>query len=257
MERIGNRLIVFGCLLVGASLMWAQNANPRQSQTQALDQSIQSFLRQQFAKKKPLADVQVSVDDRVVTLTGSVSDLRAKMNADQNARQVQSVDGVVNRIAVHTETVPDQQLKREIANRLLYDRMGMGQTFNSLTLKVHNGIVTVGGNVIDYPSRDSAVDIIVATKGVKGVLDKIQVDPVSPMDDQIRLAAARAIYRNPQFTRYAIDPAHPIRIVVKNGRVTLDGVVDSNVDKSMAGSLVRSLPGVFAVTNNLVVASGG
>lgn len=245
---------VLGCLLLGLSLLAAQT--PRQSQTQALDNSIESFLKNEFAKHPDMANIHATVDDRVVTLTGSVSDLRAKMQADQQARQVQSVNGVINKIEVNTVTVPDQQLEREIADRLVYDRIGMGQTFNSLNLKVHNGIVTVSGSVIDYPSRDSAVDIIVATRGVKGVVDDITVQPVSPMDDSIRLAAARAIYGNPQFIRYRNDPAHPIRIVVKNGHVTLDGVVDSQVDKSAAGAAVRSIPGVFGVKNDLVVSSG-
>lgn len=245
---------VLGCLLLGLSLLAAQA--PRQSQTQALDNSIESFLKNEFAKHKEMANIHATVDDRVVTLTGSVTDLRAKMQADQDARQVQSVNGVINKIEVSTVTVPDEQLEREIADRLVYDRISMGQTFNSLNLKVQNGMVTVSGSVIDYPSRDSAVDIIVATKGVKGVIDNINVEPVSPMDDSIRLAAARAIYGNPLFIRYRNNPAHPIRIVVKNGHLTLDGVVDSRVDKSAAGAAVRSIPGVFSVKNNLVVSSG-
>ncbi|TAN21762.1 MAG: BON domain-containing protein, partial [Acidobacteria bacterium] len=209
---------VLGCLLLGLSLLAAQA--PRQSQTQALDNSIESFLKNEFAKHKEMANIHATVDDRVVTLTGSVTDLRAKMQADQDARQVQSVNGVINKIEVSTVTVPDGQLEREIADRLVYDRISMGQTFNSLNLKVQNGMVTVSGSVIDYPSRDSAVDIIVATKGVKGVIDNINVEPVSPMDDSIRLAAARAIYGNPLFIRYRNNPAHPIRIVVKNGHLT-------------------------------------
>lgn len=254
MTRFSRIAVVLSCMLAGCTLLLAQNQ--KVAERKALDASIQSYLRHEFAGKQQFARVHSSVEDRVVTLTGSVSDLRAKLQADQDARQVESVNGVINQIQVDTVSVPDSQLHREIADRLVYDRIGMGQTFNSLSLKVHNGIVTVGGNVIDYPSRDSAVDIIVATKGVKGVVDNIQVDPASPMDDQIRLAAARAIYGNPQFTRYANNPAHPIRIVVKNGRVTLQGVVDSQVDKTVAGNAVRSLPGVFAVTNDLVVAPG-
>ncbi|MGH9476028.1 MAG: BON domain-containing protein [Terriglobales bacterium] len=258
MSRTARVGMVLGCMLLGASLMAAQNAqNPKVAERKALDASIQSYLQKEFAGKQQLTNVHNRVDDRVVTLTGSVGNLRAKLQAEQDASQVQSVDGVINRIQVNTIAVPDGQLQRTIADRLVYDRIGQGQTFNSLTLKVHNGKVTVGGSVIDYPSRDSAVDIIVATKGVKGVVDSIQVEPLSPMDDQIRMAAARAIYGNPQFTRYANDPAHSIRIVVKNGHVTLQGVVDSQVDKVAAGNAVRRIPDVFSVTNELAVASGG
>ncbi|MGH9484571.1 MAG: BON domain-containing protein [Terriglobales bacterium] len=254
MLRKANNIAIFGYLLLGLSLLWAQT--PYQSTTQSVNQSINASLQKEFAKKKQWSNIQVSVDDQIATLSGTVPNLRAKLDAEQKARQTDKVNGVIDRIQVDTERVPDQQLQREISDRLVYDRMGMGQTFNSLTLKVHNGMVTVGGSVIGYASRDSAVDIIVATKGVKGIVDNVQVDPVSPNDDRIRMAAARAIYGNPQFTRYRNNPAHPIRIVVKNGRVTLEGVVDSQVDKSAAGAAVRSLAGVFGVKNELVVASG-
>ncbi|MGH9468418.1 MAG: BON domain-containing protein [Terriglobales bacterium] len=257
MRQFHQQWLLFGCLLLGASVVAAQGTTPKQAANNALDQQIQSYLQKEYSQNSQLKGLHVSVNDRVATLSGSVSNLRAKLNAEQDARQVQSVDGVVNRIAVNTPTVPDQQLHKEIADRLVYDRLGMGQTFNSLNLKVNHGIVSVGGSVIDYPSRDSAVDIIVGTKGVKGVVDNIHVDPPSPMDDQIRLEAARAIYGNPQFMQYRNDPAHPIRIVVTNGHVTLTGVVNSKVDKAMAANAVRSIPGVFSVKNDLVISSNG
>jgi osmotically-inducible protein OsmY len=101
---------------------------------------------------------------------------------------------------------------------------------------------------------DSAVAVAANTKGVKDVVNEIQVDPVSPMDDRIRLAVFRSVYGFPSLNRYAIDPAKPIRISVQNGNVTLYGVVDSQGDKDAAGIRANSVPGVFHVTNNLVVA---
>jgi len=239
---------VLMCAGVGAGIALAQVAGS------ALDHQISSYLQQQFAGSKDLAQVHSRVEDRVVTLTGSVPSYRAKLQADHDARQVQSVNGVINQLSVAGPTVPDAQLQRELADRLTYDRIGMGQTFNALSLQVNHGVVTIGGEVRDYPDRDSAVDIVADTKGVKGLVDKIKVAPLSPMDDQIRLEAARAIYGNPSMVQYANNPAHPIRIAVANGHVTLEGVVNSQVDKSVAGNAVRSLPGVFSVKNNLVVA---
>lgn len=254
-ERAPQWLLLGLSLLLAVSLAVAQ-ANPAAQAAAAKDQQLQAEVQQKIAKKKDMGQVRVQVEDRVAKLSGSVPNLRAKLEAANQARGVDGVDGVINQVAVDTETVPDAQLQREIADRLTYDRMGMGQTFNALTLGVHHGVVTVGGQVRDYPDRDSAVDIIVDTKGVKGVIDNINVAPLSPMDDQIRLAAARAIYGNPSMIRYANDPAHPIRILVENGRVTLVGVVDSQVDKSVAGNAVRGLPGVLNVKNDLVVAGG-
>lgn len=232
---------------MGASAQVASKA------TSAMDQQIASYLRQQYQSNKNLADVHVAVEDRVVTLSGGVPSYRAKLDAIHDARQVEAANGFVDHLRVLGPTVPDSQLQQSIASRLTYDRMGMGQAFNALTVQVHDGVVTLGGEVRDYPGRDSAVDIAADTKGVKGVIDKIKVAPLSPMDDQIRYEAARAIYGNPTLLKYANDPAHTIRIVVNNGRVTLAGVVDSQLDKQVAGNAVRRLSGVFSVTNDLVV----
>jgi osmotically-inducible protein OsmY len=233
---------------------WAQAATPAGRSTEALDQSINSYIQNQLTKKKELSSVQARVEDRVVTLTGTVPSYRADLEAEHVARQVASVNGVVNRIQVAGPTVPDSQLQKNIAEHLTYDRMGMGQTFNFLTVNVHDGVATLGGEVRDYPDRDSALAIAADTKGVKGVVDHVQVAPTSQFDDQLRFEAARAIYGNPTLQRYGQDPAHPIRIIVNNGRVTLAGVVDSQVDKQVAQSALAGITGIFSVNNQLIVA---
>jgi len=77
------------------------------------------------------------------------------------------------------------------------------------------------------------------------------------MDDDIRLRVARAIYGNSSLSKYALDPAKPIRIVVDNGHVTLYGVVDSQMDKQIADTQAKSVPNVFSVDDKLVVAGSG
>jgi osmotically-inducible protein OsmY len=101
--------------------------------------------------------------------------------------------------------------------------------------------------------KDSALSLVRNYPGVKDVVDNIEVAPLSPMDDRIRLAEARAIYGTPQLNKYAIDPAKPIRITVVNGNVTLSGVVDNQADKDIAGIKANGVPGVFKVINNLQV----
>lgn len=245
-------------LSLGLAAGAAPPAAPQQkaAATRALDAQIGRYLQDQYANKKNLADVHVSVSDRVVTLRGSVPDYRSYLEANHIARQVGSVDGIIDHLKVDAPHVPNRKLESEIATRLTYDRLGMGQIFNNLTLDVHDGVVTVGGSVHDYASRDSALDIIADTRGVKAVRDHIQVAPTSIFDDQIRVAVARAIYRNPTLRRYALNPAHPIRIVVDNGHVTLDGVVASQLDKTVAGHAAKAVPNVFSVKNNLIVAPG-
>lgn len=246
---------LFFCLaLLPAAAVTPATQASATSAVSATDQQIQRFLQNEFAKKKDLQQVHVQVEDRVATLSGSVTNYRALLNAVHMAQQVESVNGVVNRITVNAPYVPDEQLQKQIAERLTYDRMGQGQTFNNLTVQVHNGVVVLGGQVVDYPDRDSALSIAEDTKGVKRVIDHIQVAPLSPFDDQIRFEAARAIYGNPSLRRYAMDPAHPIRIVVRNGHVTLEGVVNSQVDKQLARASLAGINGILGVTNQLVVA---
>ena len=90
--------------------------------------------------------------------------------------------------------------------------------------------------------------------GVKEVTDDIQVDPVSMMDDQTRMAVARAVYGYPSLNKYAIDPAKTIRISVQSGNVELYGVVDSQSDKETAFIRANGVFGVFDVKNYLQVA---
>ena len=101
--------------------------------------------------------------------------------------------------------------------------------------------------------RDEALADIYNQPGVKDVITNISVEPVSLMDDGLRLRAARAIYRDPVLSKYAIDPARPIRIIVENGHVTLYGSVISDMDKTVAGIRAHQLSGAFSVENKLVV----
>ena len=125
-----------------------------------------------------------------------------------------------------------------------------------MTIGVQNGVVTLGGTAYGPADKDSALSLVENYPGVKDVIDNIEVAPVSPMDDRIRLAEARAIYGFPQLNKYAIDPAKPIRITVVNGNVTLSGVVDTQADKDIANIKANGVSGVFKVINNLQVASG-
>ena len=90
-------------------------------------------------------------------------------------------------------------------------------------------------------------------EGVQQVVNKIEVLPPSPMDDQLRLALYRAIYGFPALEKYALGVQKPIRIIVKNGHAALEGVVDSEADKNLAGVRANTVPGIFSVTNNLRV----
>jgi hyperosmotically inducible protein len=120
---------------------------------------------------------------------------------------------------------------------------------------VQNGVVTLGGHAIGPITQQSAVALAEYTPGVKEVINKISVDPVSQFDDGIRVQTYRAIYGYPPLQRYAIVPWKPIRISVQNGRVTLYGIVDSEMDKQLAYTRAMQVPNVFQVTNDLIVSN--
>lgn len=218
------------------------------------DQQIRLKASEELGKRDQFKGVTTNVEDGMVTLQGKVELYIDKVNAEKRVRKIQNVDGIRNRIEV-ASSVHDELLQEQLANKLRYDRIGYGIVFNNLTLNVADGIATVGGKVRDYPDRDSALAIVEATPGVKEVIDEIDVAPTSPNDDRLRVALARSIYGNAALQKYALDPQAPIRIVVENGNVELHGVVSSKLDKQVAYSRASSVPGVFSVKDNIMVAS--
>jgi hyperosmotically inducible periplasmic protein len=205
--------------------------------------------------KKQFKNVKATVDaNGIATLTGTVDLYEYKADADRRAHKAKGVKAVRNEIEVAGPTVPDQQLQQRLGEKLTYDRVGYGNVFNAISLSVHNGVVTLGGHARTDVDKDSAMALVATAPGVKDVNNEIEVDPVSMMDDQTRLAVAHAVYGASTLNRYAIDPAKPIRISVQNGHVELSGVVDSQADKDMAYLRANQVPGVFSVKNDLQVA---
>ncbi|HEY0760462.1 MAG TPA: BON domain-containing protein [Acidisarcina sp.] len=229
--------------------------NGQQALTEMNDPQIQESLTKSFSKKR-YEGVQASVENGVVTLTGSVPNFAAKEDADKVAHRAKKVIAVRDEIEVAGPQIPDQELQQKLLKKIEYDRVGYGTTaFNAISVSVENGVVTLGGHAYGPVDKDSAVSVASNTPGVRDVIDDIQVDPVSPMDDEIRVRVARAVYGYPSLNKYAIDPAKTIRISVQNGRVTLFGQVDTEADKDTAFIRANGVPGVFKVTNELQVAN--
>jgi len=218
------------------------------------DQQIQQTVSKKIRDAKQLRSVNSSVEDGIVTLTGSVNLYQDKLDAAKKIKKVSNVSAVRNDIAVAGETVPDGQLQQKLAKKLAYDRVGyFDNSFNYLALNVKEGVVTINGDTMNDVAKDSALAVVARTPGVKDVVSDVKVLPVSNFDDSIRVRTARAIYRDSVLGRYASDPVHPIRIVVDNGHVTLYGTVESTMDKTIAGIRASSVPGSFSVQNKLSV----
>lgn len=221
---------------------------------EANDQKIQQDVNKVLNDNRAWKDVRATVDDGVVTLKGEVPLYRDKQKLEQKISKRKGVAGVRDDVEIAGTTASDLQLQETLANKLRYDREGFGSLFNSLTIGVDDGVATIGGTVRTPVDKDSALSLVSTTPGVRKIVDNIKVAPTSLYDDRLRLEVARAIYRRlpPQ---YALDPQRPIRIVVVNGHVQLDGVVDNKLDRQVAEMQARSVPGVFSVTDNLAVPS--
>jgi hyperosmotically inducible protein len=218
------------------------------------DQSIQTKVQAELAGKNEFRNVQSTVQDGIITLTGSVDLYQQKLDAAKKVRKTSEAQGVRNLIAVEGKSVSDAELAAQLDRKLYYDRVGYDVAFNYITAEVENGTVTLNGEARLEVARDSAQALADRMPGVKDVVNDVKVSPTSIFDDQIRVRILRAIYRDPVLNHYTIDPARPIRILVDNGHVTLDGVVGTKMDKQVAGLRANQVFGAFSVQNNLLVA---
>jgi hyperosmotically inducible protein len=142
----------------------------------------------------------------------------------------------------------DLQILKSVAAKV--DRDAQLTIFDAVNATVNDGIVTLTGKVTMPYKRDDIGRRVAAVTGVRSVADRIAVLPVSSFDDELRYRIARAIYGDSNFWNYAIMPNPPIHILVENGRVTLTGVVNSNVERVLARSLATQF-GALSVTNDL------
>jgi hyperosmotically inducible protein len=149
----------------------------------------------------------------------------------------------------------DTRIMKEVRHQLLM--LPYYTIFDDLAFRVQGGAVTLLGAVTNPVLKSDAGNVVKRIEGVTNVVNDIEVLPVSPMDWQIRRAEFRAIYGDPQIgTRYGYQALPSIHIIVKNGHVTLEGVVANQADKNLIGIRANTVPNVFSVTNNLVVESG-
>ena len=144
-----------------------------------------------------------------------------------------------------------ERIVKEVRHELLM--LPYFGVFDYIAYKVTGPTVTLLGQVVRPSLKSDAENVVKRIEGVEKVDNQIEVLPASPMDDRLRLQLFQAIYQYPALQKYELGVQKPIRIIVKNGRVTLEGVVDSEGDKNLAGMRANGVPGIFSVTNNLQV----
>lgn len=163
---------------------------------------------------------------------------------------------------VITATVPSrtfaadlsQAARARIENELVRELGPRVGVFDYVSFKVDgNGTVTLYGQARDTMLKNHAAEDAKKIEGIKRVQNEIEVLPLSPTDDEIRRAVYVAIYSQSGFERYRARAVPPVHIIVKNGTVTLEGIVANKVEFSQVKAAAGNVPGVFSVKNNLQI----
>ena len=143
------------------------------------------------------------------------------------------------------------RLQKEVRHELVM--LPFYGVFDNFEYKVEGSTVTLLGQVSRDTLKSDAEKAVKQIEGVERVDNRIEILPLSPNDDRIRMAVYRAIYGSPGLDRYSLRAVPTIHIVVKNGNVTLEGAVATEADKNMANIKANGVSGVFSVKNNLHV----
>lgn len=154
--------------------------------------------------------------------------------------------------ATYPATQPDEQrLANQIRKELV--TLPFYGVFDNFTFSIEGRRVILNGQVTRPTLASSAANVVRQIPGVEEVVNNIEVLPLSPNDDRLRIAVYRTIFSQASLGRYTLGANPPVHIIVKNGNVTLTGVVINEMDKNLAGLFANQVPGVFSVTNELVV----
>lgn len=154
-------------------------------------------------------------------------------------------------IAYPSSQKNEERIMREVRHELIM--LPYYNVFDNLAYRVDGSKVILLGQVTKPTLKGDAERVVKTIEGVESVDNQIDVLPVSPNDDRIRFATYRAIYSRPQLQRYQLSAVPPIHIIVKNGHVTLEGIVAKDSDRIVAGMAASGVHGAFSVTNHLRV----
>ncbi|CAN5396948.1 hypothetical protein BH20ACI1_BH20ACI1_29660 [soil metagenome] len=141
----------------------------------------------------------------------------------------------------------ERNIRKEILSLPYYD------VFDAIGYQINGDTVTLSGDVVRPLTKDDAEESVKDIDGVRNVVNNIKVLPLSPSDDRIRVRIYRAIGDQGSLYRYLLGTNPAIRIIVNNGRVSLEGIVANETDKNLAGIAAKEIFGVFGVENNLQI----
>jgi osmotically-inducible protein OsmY len=236
-------------ILIGATALVLVFATGVTAQRGFSDEAVGGLVTKALSDKN-ITSVAVSVASGIVTLRGSVPTLWIKQRAIEEASKVDDVVSVVSELTV-PRGESDQRIGAQVITKL--QRYVFFTIFDDANVEIDNGVVTLTGRVTMPYKSDAFADLAAHVPGVQEVRNEVQTLPVSLFDDQLRYAVARRIYGDELFVPYAVQVNPPIHIIVERGRVTLTGVVNSEVERRKAEAIARSTFSVMWVTNKLKV----
>jgi osmotically-inducible protein OsmY len=240
-------------LMIMSTVMLALTTTTVLANARFKDSELQAQAQSKLYQKKIGPNVLVKVEDGMATLSGTVASLWLKQKADKEVSRIPGISGVMNSISVDAGEVSDGKILREASRRIR--GYSFYSIFDNIELKSQNGHLQLLGQVTQPWRREDIGRIVSMVSGVRAVENTLEVLPLSSYDNEIRLLLAKAIYRDPALSRYGIQPYPPIHIIVKNGNVTLTGVVNNPVEKALAERAARFAATYFSLDNQLRVES--
>lgn len=155
----------------------------------------------------------------------------------------------ISGLTLMAATTPPRTIEDRVRHQIL--SVPYINVFDNLSFAVDSGVVTLSGQVTRPIDKDYVEEAVKRVEGITRIDNQIEVLPVSPFDDRLRIATLRALLRSGSLGRYFLGTNPSIRIIVKNGNVALDGVVLNNLDRQVAYMAANGVSGAFSVTNNL------
>lgn len=230
----------------------AQQVRPRLS-----DAMITTMVAHRLMDKMVLREdnIEVLVRDGAVTLTGTVRSLAEWKRAEKEALDADDVSSVRNELRIAKEDRTDRQIAEDLSSEIR--RYVFYDIFDWIEGSVEQNRVTLKGSVREPWRKADYERLAEGIAGVTEVKNELEVLPLSAFDDQLRIGIARRLYGDPRFVRYANRSLPPIHLIVRNGRVTLEGVVATPLERQLAESIVRTGSLTFEVVNRLRVEKGG
>lgn len=247
--KVQSLLIAF---FITGSMTFAAIAQDKKQLTDAMIKTIVEYrlIRENLQQSN---NIRVQVDDHVVRLSGTVRSVAELRRAEKAARGVDDVDRVENQLRVATAAKADQRVADEVSKAIR--SFAFFDIFDWVEGDVKNGVVTLRGAVREPWRKEDYGRLAEDIEGVQSVRNEIRALPLSNYDDQVRIMAARQLYGDPRFVRYANRSLPPIHIIVENGKIWLKGNVANRLERQLAETIVRSNVMSFEVINNLVADS--